>query len=141
MMGGRAPRDGVRFAPSGTFGAETVSAGASDAGAPSSADADSVCAETVPTQSDAANAAPAATATASVNFIPHLPFGSTGEPVSPDALQTDRARANRTTRSKLYSCLRSGPPGGFAQRQIGAWRTSAQIVHAVLCKLHQMPLE
>jgi hypothetical protein len=70
------------LAPSGTFGAVTVSAGASDADFPSSALADSDCAATVPTQSDVANAAPATTATACVNFIPDLPSGSTGEPVS-----------------------------------------------------------
>src|SRR5215208_4481970 len=104
-MGGSAPSGGVRLAPSGTFGAETVSAGASDAGTPSSAVADSDCAETVPIQSDAANAAPAATVTACVNFILRLPSGSTGEPVSPDAQQTDRAPANRSIRSKLCSCL------------------------------------
>ena len=40
-----------RFAPSGTLGAEVVSAGASEAGAPSSAVADSFCAETLPKQS------------------------------------------------------------------------------------------
>src|ERR671912_441639 len=80
--GGSAPSGGVRFAPSGTFGAGVVSAGASDAGAPSSADADSVWAETVPIQSDAANAAPAAIATARVDFILYLPSGSPGEPVS-----------------------------------------------------------
>jgi hypothetical protein len=70
------------LAPSGTFGVVTVSAGASDADFPSSAFADSDCAETVPTQRDAANAAPATDATACVNFIPHLPSGSLGEPVS-----------------------------------------------------------
>src|SRR5215207_566097 len=80
--GGSAPSGGVRFAPSGTFGAGAVSPGASDAGAPSSAEADSVCAETAPVQSEAANAAPAITATARVDFIPHLPSGSSGEPVS-----------------------------------------------------------
>src|SRR5215212_2932908 len=80
---GSAPSGGVRFAPSGTFGVVTVSAGASDADFPSSADADSVCAETVPVQSDAANAAPATTATAPVSFMPHLPSGSSCKPVSP----------------------------------------------------------
>ena len=80
--GGSAPSGGVRFAPSGTFGAGAVSAGASEAGAPSSAEADSVCAETAPVQSNAANAAPAKTATARVDFIPYLPSGSPGEPVS-----------------------------------------------------------
>jgi hypothetical protein len=134
---GRAPSGGVRLAPSGAFGAATVSAGASEAGAPSSALADSVCAETAPTQSDAANAAPAATATACVNFIPRLPSGSPGEPVSPESQQTDRRPANRTTRSKLCFCLRSGPGAGFARHHIGAYRTSAKTVHAVLCMLHQ----
>ena len=79
---GSAPSGGVKFAPRGTFGAGAVSAGASDAGAPSSAEADSVCAETAPVQSDAANTAPAMTATARVDFIPYLPSGSPGEPVS-----------------------------------------------------------
>src|SRR5829696_1319241 len=51
---GSAPSGGVRFAPSGTFGGATVSAGASDAGFPSSALADSVCAETSLAYSDAA---------------------------------------------------------------------------------------
>src|SRR5215218_7927278 len=110
--GGSAPRGGVRLAPSGTFGAVVVSAGASDADFPSSAFADSDCAETVPTQSDAAKAATVATAAACVNFIPNLPSGSIGEPVSPDAQQTDRAPANRTTRSKPCSCLRRGTRGG-----------------------------
>src|SRR4051794_25651809 len=100
-MGGSAPSDGARLAPRGTFGAVVVSAGASDADFPSFALAVSVCAETVPTQSDAAKAAPAATAAACVNFIPNLPSGSAGEPVSPDASQGDRVPANRTTRSKL----------------------------------------
>src|SRR3954453_4416433 len=84
--GGNAPRGGVRLAPSGTFGAVVVSAGASDADFPSSAFADSDCAETVPTQSDAAKAAPAATAAACVNFIPHPPSSSAGEPVSPGCI-------------------------------------------------------
>src|SRR5215210_98864 len=96
---GSAPSGGVRFAPSGTFGAGAVSAGASDADFPSSADADSVCAETDPVQSDATSAAPATTAIARVDFIPQLPSGSTSEPVSPGAQQTSRALPQRTTRS------------------------------------------
>src|SRR5215213_2610476 len=72
--GGSAPSGGVRFAPSGTFGAGAVSAGASDAGFPSSADADSVCAETDPVQSDAASAAPATTAIPRVTFITFAPL-------------------------------------------------------------------
>src|SRR5215216_83001 len=107
--GGSAPSGGVRLAPSGTFGAGAVSAGASDADFPSSADADSVWAETAPVQSDAANAAPATTATASVIFIPLLPSDSPCEPVSLDTQQTGRAPAFRTTRSRLCSRLRRGP--------------------------------
>src|SRR5215212_1754638 len=64
---GSAPSGGVRFAPSGTFGDETVSAGASDAGFPSSADADSDCAETSLRPSDAASAIAASSAAAGVS--------------------------------------------------------------------------
>src|SRR5215203_5094642 len=101
---GSAPNGGVRFAPSGTFGAVTVSVGASDAGFPSSADADSVCAETAPVQSDAANAAPATTAIARVKFIPRLPSGSPGMPVDPQQtlllFTKGTARRFRTTANR-----------------------------------------
>jgi hypothetical protein len=138
---GSAPSGGVRFAPSGTFGVVTVSAGASDADFPSSADADSVCAETVPVHSDAANAAPATTATAPVSFMPNLPSGSSCKPVSPGAQQPGRAPEHRTTRGRLCSCLRRGPRGGFACRQIGGSRARAGTPRAVLCMMHESSVE
>jgi hypothetical protein len=138
---GSAPSGGVKLAPSGTSGAEVVSAGASDADFPSSADADSDWAETDPVQSDAANAAPATTATARVTFIPHLPSGSQGEPVSPDARQVGRVPATRTTLRRLCSCLRRGPHGGFARRQIGGWLTHSITAQVILCKMHQTSVE
>jgi len=134
---GSAPRDGVRLAPSGAFGAVTVSAGASDADFPSSALADSDWAETVPTQSDAAKAAAATAAIACGSFIPLLPSGSPVEPVSPDVLQTDRTPAHRSIRSNPCSCLRSGPGAGFARHPIGSYRTRVKTVFAALCKMHQ----
>jgi hypothetical protein len=140
-MGGSAPSGGVRFAPSGTFGVVTVSAGASDADFPSSADADSVCAETVPVHSDAANAAPATTATAPVSFMPDLPSGSPCKPVSPGTRQPGRAPVLRTTRRRLCSCLRRGPPGGFARRQIGGSQARVETSHLILCTMHESSVE
>ena len=141
--GGSAPSGGVRFAPSGTFGAGAVSAGASDAGAPSSADADSVCAETAPVQSDAANAAPATDRRQHVSTsFPHLPSGSTGEPVSPDAQQSDRAPADRTTRQQTLLLFTKRTARRFrapANRRIAV--QAAERLAPVLCMMHQTSAE
>jgi len=66
--GGTMPVGGARFAPMGTVGPWVVVAGASDAGLPSSAVADSVCAVVTPTQSDSDKANPIMSAQARVSF-------------------------------------------------------------------------
>jgi hypothetical protein len=76
--GGSNPTGGVRFAPSGTFGAVVVSAGASDAGAPSSAVADSSCANALPKQSRPLNPNAAKVPTSRVVFTPTVPFSVLG---------------------------------------------------------------
>src|SRR3954465_9196963 len=63
---GNAPFVTGRLAPIGTVGDGFVSAGADDAGAPSSADVDSSCADTGPRQS--ANASVAALKSATPDF-------------------------------------------------------------------------
>src|SRR5215204_7389016 len=71
---GSAPSGGVRLAPSGTVEAGAVSAGAAKADLPSSADADSVCAETVLTKNEPPSATLAISATARAHVIYSSPI-------------------------------------------------------------------
>src|SRR5215204_7719003 len=71
---GSAPSGGVRLAPSGTLGGGAISVGASDAGLPSSADADSVCAETVLTKNEPPSAIPTISATTRAHVMYSSPI-------------------------------------------------------------------